>query len=374
MQMKLIALAVAGLASTAAFAQTNVTIFGVVDYGYAFRFDNVKDNVNDLSSFNSGQASGSRLGFKGNEDLGNGLKAVFLIELGLGVDRSSNDSSAGSSSINATRNAYVGLAGNFGTLIGGRLYTPHYMLWRDTIDPFGAGTVGTYGNFLGGAAAGDVVRVDNAVAYVSPSFGGFTVTGAYSNKLAGQETVNTTTGTTNGDDTKIYALLGQFKAGGLNLGLNYHYGKFEGSTTLDNTYNITLGGLYNFGFMKLHGAVAFNETEFRDTAANDNIEIYNYFLGVTVPVGKIDLKGSIGFSDADQAGEQTQFAIGANYNLSKRTDLYAAYTYIDADDDRVVLAAATNALGLGGSFGAGDASSAGQGYQQGVQIGVRHKF
>jgi predicted porin len=371
MQKKLIVLAVAGLASTAAFAQTNVTIYGLVDYGYAYRWDDLSTaDKNNLSSFNGGQASGSRLGFRGTEDLGNGLKALFTIEQGLAIDTSSDnkDNAGKSRSLNYTRQAFAGLSGGFGTLIGGRIYTPHYNLWSNTIDPFGAGTVGRYNNVIGGNLAGDVVRVDNAVAYVSPSFGGFTVTGAYSNKLEGQESVNTTTGTTNGDDTKVYALLGKYVAGGLDLGLNYHYAAFEGNSaagSANNTYNITLGGLYNFGFMKLHGAFAYNETELNGLNY-DNLEVMNYFIGATVPVGKVDLKGSILFSDASDDGDATQYAIGLNYNLSKRTDVYAAYAYIDADEERTV-----------GNFktsGVGDSNNDGYSYGQGFQIGLRHKF
>ena len=93
MQKKLIALAVAGLASTAAFAQTNVTIYGQIDYGYAYRFDgrdvgSVVPNVaggptpSGAGRLDSGIDAGNRLGFKGTEDLGNGLKAVFLLEQG----------------------------------------------------------------------------------------------------------------------------------------------------------------------------------------------------------------------------------------------------------------------------------------------------
>src|SRR5512139_2089513 len=93
MQKKLIALAIAGLASTAAFAQSNVTIYGLLDYGYSYRFDargmdSVTGGVSGLpkpnssSQLNGGQQSGNRLGFKGTEDLGNGLKAVFLMEQG----------------------------------------------------------------------------------------------------------------------------------------------------------------------------------------------------------------------------------------------------------------------------------------------------
>ena len=149
MQKKIIALAVAGLASTAAFAQTNVQIYGIFDYGYSYRWDSLTNGaVDSNSAFNGGQASGSRLGFKGTEDLGNGLKAVFLFEQGLSVDTSSgassgaittattaaaydasnNDGKTGSNNSTYTRQAYAGLTGNFGTLIGGRLYTPHFTL------------------------------------------------------------------------------------------------------------------------------------------------------------------------------------------------------------------------------------------------------
>ena len=397
MQKKIIALAVAGLASTAAFAQTNVQIYGVFDYGYSYRWDNLLPNtVDSNSAFNGGQASGSRLGFKGTEDLGNGLKAVFLFEQGLSVDTSSgantdasntanNTNKSGSNNSTYTRQAYAGLSGNFGTLIGGRIYTPHYNLWQGAIDPFAAGTVGRFQNVMGGALGGDVVRVDNAVAYVSPSFGGFTVTGAYSNATNGSGS-GLNESLDNGADMKVYALLGQYVAGGLNLGLNYHYARFEGQSGLvsagvqaKDTYNITFGGNYDFKFMKLHGAVAYNETSGNNGFnGNQNLEIMNYFLGFTVPVGKIDIKGSILLSDADQWGDATQFAIGANYNLSKRTDIYTAYSYIDADDTRTGATRVAGGATVGGLAptvtGVADAGNSGFGMAQGFTLGLRHKF
>jgi len=129
MQKKLIALAVAGLASTAAFAQTNVQIYGSLDYGYSYRFDarnalpgGSTAGYNSASQFNGGQSAGNRLGFKGTEDLGNGLKAVFLMEQGFNLEANDNNSTASSNSFTYTRQAYMGLSGNFGTVIGGRLY------------------------------------------------------------------------------------------------------------------------------------------------------------------------------------------------------------------------------------------------------------
>src|SRR5574343_978134 len=110
MQKKIIALALAGLASTAAFAQSNVTIYGRMDLGAVYR-DGNSGGVNGVAGqyeFASGVGSGSRIGFKGVEDLGNGLKAVFQSEFGIGIDQTKDSSSAASWS---NRNSYVGLAG-----------------------------------------------------------------------------------------------------------------------------------------------------------------------------------------------------------------------------------------------------------------------
>ena len=82
MQKNLIALAVAGLAALPAFAQSNVTIYGLVDMGYKWSGDNMDDRVSSRSALDSGMSAGSRLGFKGTEDLGNGMKAGFVLEQG----------------------------------------------------------------------------------------------------------------------------------------------------------------------------------------------------------------------------------------------------------------------------------------------------
>ena len=77
MQKKIIALAVAGLVSGAAFAQSNVTLYGIVDMGYQYSWDNNSDHAKSKSDVKSGGLDGSRVGVKGEEDLGNGLKAGF---------------------------------------------------------------------------------------------------------------------------------------------------------------------------------------------------------------------------------------------------------------------------------------------------------
>jgi predicted porin len=90
MQKKLIALAVAGMASGFAAAQTNVTIYGVLDAGYLYSSGNPGPGIKGTNTFSgvaNGLTAGNRLGFKGEEALGNGLKAVFTLEYGLSIDQ-----------------------------------------------------------------------------------------------------------------------------------------------------------------------------------------------------------------------------------------------------------------------------------------------
>jgi predicted porin len=396
MQKKLIALAVAGLASTAAFAQTNVQIYGNLDYGYSYRFDDratgtpaqaaaAKNGVaNSSSQFNGGQSAGNRIGFKGTEDLGNGLKAVFLVEQGLSLDTSSQSDSqysaftagaGNNNSISFTRQAYVGLTGNFGTAIGGRLYTPHYTFMA-SLDPFSGGTVGQYRNVFGTYDVSSLIdpsRVDNAIAYVSPSFGGFTVTGAFSNNAGGNDSV-----ANNARNSTVYAVLGQYNNGPIAAGLGYHYiAPSSTLTTVNDIQNIVLGGSYDFKVVKLSLAGDWNQINNVNNlnGTNPNKRLSNYLVGVTAPVGKFDIQGSYIFSDGNSAagGDAQQLALGAKYNLSKRTNFYTAYSWIDNSNNRN---AGTSDAGNTGYAAGGNGTVANMGvaWQQGFQIGVRHQF
>jgi len=133
MKKSLIALAVAGLMSGAAFAQSNVTISGVVDVGYSHRSDSASNAAN-RSAFDNGIQSGSRINFSGVEDLGNGLKAVFVLETGLNIDRGGLSANGSSADRGFGRQTYAGLAGDFGTFVSGRVYTPQFNLVT-AVDP-----------------------------------------------------------------------------------------------------------------------------------------------------------------------------------------------------------------------------------------------
>jgi len=139
MQKKLIALAVASLASGAAFAQTNVTMYGIADAGYVYSSGDpgrlvpqlpvsaTNPNIPVTNSFSgvvSGLLSGSRLGFRGEEALGNGLKAIFTLEYSLNID--DNSGVGNTTSGLQARQQFVGLSGGFGAITLGRQYAPGY--------------------------------------------------------------------------------------------------------------------------------------------------------------------------------------------------------------------------------------------------------
>jgi len=187
MKSKFIALAVAGLVSAPAFAQSNEQIYGVMDLGFArhgsSRFDSTWAPAADKSrnAIVSGNQAPSRIGFRGTEDLGNGLKVFFQIEQGLFPDVSSQP---------YNRQAFVGVQGDFGKIRLGRDFNPVRELVA-SLDPFGAAGVGSVQNILSLQT-----RLDNAILYTSPNLGGFTVEASFTNQ-AGNDA--------DGDDELAYA-------------------------------------------------------------------------------------------------------------------------------------------------------------------------
>lgn len=361
MQKKLIALAVAGLVSVPAFAQSNVTIYGIVDMGYVYRGDNVADGIKSRSGIDSGVANGSRIGFKGTEDLGNGLKAGFVLEQGILADTGS--SAQGGKTFG--RQSFVSLSGGFGTVALGRQYAPGYLL-LDSVDPFSTGTVGQSNNVYLGE-----VRLNNLVAYVSPSWGGFNVTAGYTfNALDNEQSPRVSGFET---DVRAWAISPKYVNGPLMVGLNLHEIKDKGSDDKVRVYD--LGGSYNFGVAKvgaIFGLRRADGIDFGQFAAGEDTK--QWMLGVTVPVGaSSNVLASYGQRKTDIAGSSkdakvSQWALGYEHWLSKRTGVYA--TYADINNNK-----AAEESGDGALIGSvGDATSAGDGYQRGFNVGVRHLF
>jgi len=296
MKKTLLALAVLGACAGSAYAQTSITVYGLVDMGYVHDSGGIAGgNVNSL---NSGIQSGSRLGFKGMEDLGGGLSAIFTLESGILVDTGAYDSTPGFG-----RQAFVGLNGDFGTVKLGRQYNPLYNV-QIAIDPFAAGLAGDFRRVI--STAGQ--RTSNAVTYATPDgIGGFRAEGLYA------------FGEQPGDSSKL-------RSTGLSVGylngpvyVSAAYHNANDVTGTDATRNIALGGTYNFGFMKLATLIQTNKND-------STLDTRDWLFGVSAPFGASTVMASY-IRHQDKLvtnGDSNQFAIGYSYALSKRTNLYTS--------------------------------------------------
>jgi len=381
MQKKIIALALAGLASSAAFAQSNVTLYGRADYGYLIRGDQDggSPNVKQKNEFASGIGGGSRIGFKGSEDLGNGLKAIFEIEYGLSMDAGGATGGA-SNTTWWNRHSYVGLSSaTLGTLVGGRLDGVRYGIFNK-YDAFAAGNIGNFTQMTS-----QVDRANNAIAYISPSFAGFNAVLAYSSNignsnplgLGAQEGSNGSTANkgNDGDSTLMTANL-NYNNGPISLAADYEIVNFNGG--LDSVSNATarahddvqvytFAGSYDFGVVKVAALYDNLKTNVNSYGRGLNIgesDIDSWFISASAPIGKFLVKATYGETENDAVSDSkgTKFGLGLDYNLSKRTKIYTGYAIISNENNAAyAVSPAANSYGTG--YGV-----------QGFDLGVAHTF
>jgi predicted porin len=344
MKKTLLALAVLGSFAGAASAQTNVQIYGVADAGISYTDNGAASNAKTWGLSSGGQ-SGSRIGFKGSEDLGGGLSAIFTLENGFNIDNGSLAQSDAATTRLFGRQAFVGLNGGFGAVKFGRQYSPLRSA-LESIDPFGLGLAGNISNVFN--AYGE--RTDNTVNYSTPSIAGFSGQAAYS---LGEVAGSTSTG-------RQFGLSAAYANGPLNVVLAHHNQNLAaGTPAIDNgDANTTmLGGTYNFGIAKLHAAYAVNkgDSALGATAVDSN----DAMIGVSAPIGAGTLLASY-IRRSDDIGanrDADQLAIGYTYDLSKRTNLYTSYAYTKNEA----------AVALNGAAAAGNDPKR-------FNVGIRHKF
>lgn len=345
-------------ATTGAFAQSTVTLYGVVDANYGYRkasgsidvaagdlvrvVGGASDKRTGLMDGATNGLSGSRWGLKGSEDLGGGMKANFVLESAISID---NGASTG-----FTRNALVGVSGGFGSIDLGRTYTPLFytLLGSDATGLSGHTTV-SFGQGLSTHESGDwgttgyfgpnsPSRRSNSINYTSPSFNGLTVRAQIAEE-SGKQTVNAVS--TNVAKSSALGLSVTYVAGplsvsyahdaqkGLQGGVPVALNAPAATANAGKTTTNAIGAAYDLGVAKLYAN--WSETKAKATAAGDtdfgNAGQYN--LGVTVPVGSITLIGQIGrntvkLGDSTQSikGSGNDWVLGANYDLSKRTTAY----------------------------------------------------
>jgi predicted porin len=353
----IVAMAAAGFCSMAA-AQSSVTLFGVIDVNVGW----IDNNEATYQLGTNGMAT-SRLGFRGTEDLGSGLKAGFWLEGEFDADTGQGKATFGNGDTSSNgfaflRRSTVSLLNQYGEVRLGRDNTPTYWAWS-VYDPFGATGVGNSQNlaqdrqlFSGtNGSYGTLSRANNMVSYVLP--GGIAGPGLYGqvSVAAGEAAAG----------NKYYG--GRIGYAGGPFNVSAAYGVTDVTVSGDVTATAwNIGGSWNFGFLKLFAF--FNQLDVSGGifAGSDQD---NWLLGAAAPWGQWNFK--LSYAEAKGGGTisgkgATQFAIGADYNLSKRTALYGTYSAIDneATSDFKVLGA-SSALSPGNN-------------SQGVQFGVRHTF
>jgi predicted porin len=297
MKKSLIALAVAGVVSAPAFAATaNVDVYGRMHF--AIEDTNVDGVDMDIKT------NASRVGVKGAEDLGGGLKAIWQVEQQFDA---TSDTNGGAS----LRNTFVGLSGGFGTVVIGRHDTPYklattkYNLFADTIADYAATRLDGVALITGHS------RANNAIAYIAPNMGGLSFSGAVVTSMDQLDA---------GKSVDAISLAGGYANGPLTVDAGWE--KISDGTNPEDRKAWKLGAGYSFGAAKI-GAVY---EDVSDDADRDSL-----FLVGSFSMGAIVLKGQYGKVDLG-ATDPDMWALGADYNLSKRTTLFVVYGTGDMDD------------------------------------------
>lgn len=369
-------------------AQSSLIVYGVVDMGLVIERNGIPalGDSNTTLRLDSGVAERSRFGIKGREEINKSMSALFQVEAGFHVDDgvSADKSVSGETGKLFGNQAFVGLDGDWGALTAGRQYTVYENVLTE-LDPFRNGLAGRAYNLVGSAgnsySGGYVRRIDNALQYRTPTMYGFTITGQYGfGEHAGDYKRGETVGVSVNyeyDRLMVYAAYQYnrdvpnklFKA---NTPNNYYSFAHNAQLTL-------IGATYAFDKIKVHAAFSNNrrpslqkkypiETETGLFIQHEKFDNQDFLLGMTISddphtfmlsyIKKQDKSGSNGTS--------TQVALGYQYALSKRTDIYASLANIHH-----------NAALVDGSYNrgysVGNASNPGSG-KQAMNIGITHRF
>jgi predicted porin len=289
MQRQLLIAAAAALLAGSAFAQSSTEIYGRINL--SLERQDVGGDSRSVVQDNS-----SRIGFRGTEDLGGGLKAGFVIEHGFNAD---TGAAAGDF---WGRESTVSLSGGFGTLrLGNMPASEAYFATADYISMHNHDT-GTSSDALYGFVS--VGALQSAIAYTSPTMSGLRLDVQYGLK----ESTKT--------DNPL-SLAANYDAGPLHLGFGYEDYNGNKSTAIRALYEmgaITVGGYYEKG----GGDLSYNNIRVSAMYAMGASEFHaNY--------------GNRGDTNDVNGTSANQFTLGYNYNLSKRTKLYAFYTRLDTE-------------------------------------------
>jgi predicted porin len=389
-------------AANVAHAQSSVTLYGILDEAFE-AVSNVKTGPGQGHSVyqlnGSSGLNGTRWGLKGQEDLGGGLKAIFLLENGFDIDTGKLNQGGDEFG----RQAYVGLSGDsWGTVTLGRQYDSTV----DFLGPFGVGEqwgsnrsshVGDIDNL------NDSYRVNNAVKFQSPNYSGFKFEALYSfggvaGTLAQNQIYSFGLGYSNGPlsvgaaylnvrDPNVSFFGNNATSGGIganNIGTaNPVYGGYASA----RAYQVAgLGAAYAFGPATV--GMTFTNIQFRGLGDTVDAGPNPYGYSGNVSFNNAELNFKYQFTPALVAGvaydythnegassahagtnggaQYNQFSLGVDYSLSKRTDVYALADY--------QIASGYDSTGSPAAAELGSLSGSGNGRQAVARLGLRHKF
>jgi predicted porin len=320
----LLVLAVFAAFASTASAQSSVTVFGVLDQAVTRQ----SSGGEHLTSIASNQLNSNRLGFRGIEDLGNGLSATFWLEAAMSNENGQGAATGGGLSFN--RQSYVSLISKqAGEVRLGRDYAPSF--WNLAyFDVFGANGLGSSFNLiqtaLGGMGSGATtdVRVNNAVGYFLPTNLG----GVYGSVQGGLQEGAVTAASSN----RYYG--GRIGWAGHGFNVAAAYGDTKTSPTFASDYKVAnVGVSYDFQLAKVYGL--FTKYTFDPTTAMHNSSSTEE-LSVGIPIGLGAINASYSHTSGTVnglSGSANQYSMQYVYNLSKRTALYVGGAQIANKDN-----------------------------------------
>jgi predicted porin len=423
MKTKFLAAVIATCFAAPVMAQSSVTIYGIADAGL------MKQSGQTLRLV-SGIADGSRLGFKGTEDIGGGFKAIFTLEARVELDNGTQKPTLlsdeqglyltkgmgalpapvlagirgafqvkGSPAVNPEgalfdRTSMVGLITPGGAVMLGRMYTPGYEVFAAS-DVFETGTAGTWGGITGGTAGftalGADIRSQKSIQYRIATPQGIGGSLMYGTKGSGYL----------GRYNKFYGAAVTYKANGWDVGLGHNRGYDQGDAT--SLVTTTIGGSYTMGDVKLFAgyhdqrnrhsallreyiagydasiapalaplgaatAAALRNIFVTNITNNSQVDAASLQLGMHYRMGPGRIMASVARQNDRTASnsDATLFALGYDYNLSKRTDIYTVVARIHNQNDGQYIPGAAGSPG-------GFTKVPGE-HTQAVQVGLRHRF
>ncbi|KWC91782.1 porin [Burkholderia cepacia] len=377
--------------SGAVHAQNSVTLYGIVDEGLTFN-SNAKGNRQ--YALTSGNASGSRWGVRGVENLGGGLNAIFVLEGGFNA----SNGALGQNGDLFGRQVFVGLqSSQFGTLTMGRQYATAY----EYVGGFSAGGDWAAPGAGYGAHPGDLdnldgsFRVNNTVKYKSPSLYGASIGAMYSlGGVAGDVTKN-----------EIYSVGIGYAGAAISAGAAYTFIKnpnfsfygnkandsasgsnmsgpvYNGYSTAGSQQIANIGGSYTYGIATLSAVYSYVKFNGLGTIAVTGLTTPRYTGDVAFNVAEIGAKfhltpallvaGSYAYTKSSSVmgksgAKYNQFDLGVDYSISKRTDVYLTAVY--------QVASGHDSTGGNAVASIGFASPSSTNRQLVTVAGIRHRF